>query len=163
MPNVLSGVVNEAIQEQMQQFILPLFPWIAFGFIMVLANWRFDVELWLAQKDRKAEDRPRFIRYVNKIINCIFIILLAGCLQMATSTADGVDFISTTALVIWSATEFSRCLNKYMKIEGVNKNFNLLDLFRRIKMPELDNADSEDGKFITVIKKEETESNDTTT
>jgi hypothetical protein len=121
----------------MVDFIVPLIPWLAFSFIMVLADWRFSLELWKLNKKRDKADKPKPMKYGNKIVNCIMIVLLAGCMRVSAKIAVGIDVIATTGLIAWAAIEFTRVLNKYMEIEGVDKQFNIFKLFRRAHIDDV--------------------------
>jgi hypothetical protein len=138
----------DTLHQGLMEFVKPLLPWVAFSFIMVFADWRFTYELWAMNKDRKAEDMPKGKTYLNKIGNSILLILLAGCLRVSTILDIGVEVISTTGLIVWSAIEFTRVFNKYMQIEGMGIKINLFKLFKKTKVDDvIDQTDEAEQKL----------------
>jgi hypothetical protein len=115
-------------------FMKPLCPWLLFCFVMVFADWRFTYELWLADKSRT---KPKAKYYWDKITNSILLVLLAGCLRVSSILDVGVEVVSTTGLVIWSAVEFSRVFNKYMEIEGMGIKINIFKFLRKTKADDI--------------------------
>jgi hypothetical protein len=134
----------DTLHTGLMDFIKPLIPWLIFSFIMVLADWRFTYELWAMNKGRKKEDMPKKKTYFNKISNSILLIILAGCLRISTTLDVGVEIVSTTGLIVWSAIEFTSVFNKYMKIEGMGIKINIFKLFKRTKVDDVIDKDGED-------------------
>lgn len=136
----------QSILPNLTEFIVPLIPWIFFSVIMVLADWRFSMQLWANQADRTKENKPQAKSFLNRIINALTYVLLAGCLASSCQSyaflSNGVEAISTTGLIVWAAIEFTKCFNKYMEIEGMGIKINLFKLFKKTKVDDV--LDKED-------------------
>jgi Na+/H+ antiporter NhaD/arsenite permease-like protein len=145
-----SGWFVESILPTLTDFIVPLIPWLFFSVIMVLADWRFSIQLWSSKKDKKQEDKPKVKSYINRIINAFTYVLLAGCLIGSCKNykflSVGVEAIATTGLIVWAAIEFTKCFNKYMEIEGMGLKINLFKLFKKAKVDEVLDKDGENEK-----------------
>jgi uncharacterized Tic20 family protein len=137
----------ESILPSLTAFIVPLIPWIFFSIIMVLADWRFSMQIWARDKERKAEDKPQAKDYLNRIVNSLIYVLLAGCLATSCNSykflSSTVDMIATVGLIAWAAIEFTRCFNKYMKIEGMGVKINLFKLFKKVKVDDVVDSDKD--------------------
>jgi hypothetical protein len=108
---------------------------------MVLADWRFSMQLWSSDKERKAEDKPKAKNFLNRIVNSLTYVLLAGCLAGSCKSyaflSSSVEIIATTGLIVWAAIEFTKCFNKYMEIEGMGIKINLFKLFKKTNVDEV--------------------------
>lgn len=131
----LSDWYMSNIHQGLLDFIIPLIPWIAFSFIMVLADWRFSYQLWKMSKTKYTKPMPQ--KYVNKILNCVLLVFMAGCIMVSSGMSTTVNIIATTGLIAWAAIEFTRCINKYMEIEGIDKQFNIFKLFKKADMEDI--------------------------
>lgn len=129
---------NESVLPNLTSYIIPLIPWIFFSVIMVLADWRFSMQLWANDKNHKEEDKPRAKNFFNRIVNALTYVLLAGCLASSCNSysflSSSVEVIATTGLIVWAAVEFTKCFNKYMTIEGMGVKINLFKLFKKTKV-----------------------------
>jgi Na+/H+ antiporter NhaD/arsenite permease-like protein len=137
-----------SILPSLTDFVVPLIPWIFFSVIMVLADWRFSMQLWANQKDRKEEDKPKASAFFNRIINSLTYVLLAGCLAGSCTgysfLSGSVEIIATTGLIVWAAIEFTKCFNKYMQIEGMGIKINLFKLFKKTSVDDVLDKEEED-------------------
>jgi hypothetical protein len=138
------------VLPNLSEFIAPLVPWLFFSVIMVLADWRFSMQLWANQKDHSLEDKPQIKNFLNRIVNALTYVLLAGCLAGSCKSysflSGGVEVISTTGLIAWAAIEFTKCFNKYMEIEGMGIKINLFKLFKKTKVDDVIDKEETDKK-----------------
>jgi uncharacterized Tic20 family protein len=138
----------KSILPSLTDFIVPLIPWVFFSVIMVLADWRFSMQLWVNDKERKPEEKPQAKNYLNRIINSLTYVMLAGCLASSCNSyaflSTGLEMIATVGLIVWAAVEFAKCFNKYMEIEGMGIKINLLNLFKKTKVEDV--IDEKDDK-----------------
>jgi hypothetical protein len=142
------GWLTQSALPSLLEFIIPLIPWIFFSVIMVLADWRFSMQLWSSDKNRKTEDKPQAKNFLNRIVNSLTYVLLAGCLAGSCKSysflSNGVEIIATTGLIVWAAIEFTKCFNKYMEIEGMGIKINLFKLFKKTKVDEVLDKEKKD-------------------
>lgn len=118
----------EQAYPSIMDFILPLMPWMGLSFVATLLDLKLSYELY--SNDHKNNIKPKISRYVNKIINCILLVLLAGFCRLTVGVELGVTIVSTVVLIAFACLEVTKCFNKFMQIENTGKKINLLNLFK---------------------------------
>lgn len=110
------------------EFYQALAPFLILALVLIVADTRFGVE---ASVKRGETFRPSRMmrRAINKLVDYICWITLAGVVGNAFGTVLGIPILSALILLIVYGIELTSCFNNYFEFKGVNKQINIWKLF----------------------------------
>lgn len=112
------------------EFYQALMPFLILALVLIVADTRFGVE---ASMKRGETFRPSRMmrRAINKLVDYICWITLAGVVGNAFGTILGIPVLSALILLVIYGIELTSCFNNYFEFKGVNKRINLWKLLGR--------------------------------
>lgn len=118
------------------EFYQALLPYLILAVVLIIADTRFGVE---ASIKRGEQFRPsRMIRRaINKLVDYICWITLAGVVGNAFGTVFGIPILSAIILFVIYAIELTSCFNNYFEFKGINKKINIWKLFGKKELSEV--------------------------
>ena len=146
--NVISGV-SATLMSGMMEFITPLKWFMLLAVIIIICDLRFGIR---AAKQRKEVIRTsRAIRRsINKVIDYVCWILLAGGMGNAFGIPLNVPVIPATVLFVIFCVEVNSCFNNYFESIGKPVKVDLLKFFKKnrdiIEVEILEKKDDETVK-----------------
>lgn len=125
--NIIGGAMATVISPFVE-FYRPLLPFIILAIILIAADTRFGVE---ASIKRGETFRPSRMmrRAINKLVDYICWITLAGVVGNAFGTVLGIPVLSALILLVVYGIELTSCFNNYFEFKGINKKINIWKLF----------------------------------
>lgn len=133
--NIISGAMATVISP-LVEFYQALFPFLILAVVLIVADTRFGVE---ASIKRGEQFRPsRMIRRaINKLVDYICWITLAGVIGNTFGTVLGIPILSAIILLVIYGVELTSCFNNYFEFKGIKKKINIWRLFGK---KELENV-----------------------
>lgn len=127
--NIISGAMATVISPFVE-FYQALSPFLVLALVLIAADTRFGVE---ASIKRGETFRPSRMmrRAINKLVDYICWITLAGVVGNAFGSVLGIPILSALILVVIYGIELTSCFNNYFEFKGVNKRINLWKLIGR--------------------------------
>lgn len=126
--NIISATTSMALMPFID-FYQKLTPFIILAIVLIIADSRFGVEA--AQKRGEAIRQSRkWRRAINKLVDYICWISLAGVFSNAYSDALGIPMLSGIVLLIVYAIEIVSCFNNYFEFKGINIRLSFNALFQ---------------------------------
>ena len=125
--NIISGAMATVISPFVE-FYQALLPFLILAVVLIVADTRFGVE---ASIKRGETFRPSRMmrRAINKLVDYICWITLAGVVGNAFGTILGIPILSALILLIVYGIELTSCFNNYFEFKGINKKINIWKLF----------------------------------
>lgn len=109
-------------------FYQSLTPYIILAIVLIVADSRFGVEA--AQKRGEVIRQSRkWRRAINKLVDYICWISLAGVFSNAYSEAFGIPALSGIVLLIVYAIEITSCFNNYFEYKGIKLRLSFSAIF----------------------------------
>lgn len=109
-------------------FYQSLTPYIILAIVLIVADSRFGVEA--AQKRGEVIRQSRkWRRAINKLVDYICWIGLAGVFSNAYSEAFGIPALSGIVLLIVYAIEITSCFNNYFEYKGIKLRLSFSAIF----------------------------------
>lgn len=110
------------------EFYQALAPFLILALVLIVADTRFGVE---ASVKRGETFRPSRMmrRAINKLVDYICWITLAGVVGNAFGTVLGIPILSALILLVVYGIELTSCFNNYFEFKGINKQINIWKLF----------------------------------
>lgn len=110
------------------EFYQALLPFLILAVVLIVADTRFGVE---ASIKRGETFRPSRMmrRAINKLVDYICWITLAGVVGNAFGTILGIPILSALILLVVYGIELTSCFNNYFEFKGINKKINIWKLF----------------------------------
>lgn len=133
--NIINGTTT-ALVSPLLDFYENLIPFLLLAIVLIFVDSRFGVA---AAKKRGEQIRPsrKWRRAINKLVDYICWVTLAGLLGQMFGTVLGIPILSVLLLLIVYGIEISSCFNNYFEVKGINKKVNIFKLFNR---PEIENC-----------------------
>ena len=133
--NIISGAMATVISP-LVDFYQALLPYLILAVVLIIADTRFGVE---ASIKRGEQFRPsRMIRRaINKLVDYICWITLAGVVGNAFGTVFGIPILSAIILFVIYGIELTSCFNNYFEFKGINKKINIWKLFGKKELSEV--------------------------
>ena len=126
--NIISATTSMALMPFMD-FYQKLTPFIILAIVLIIADSRFGVEA--AQKRGEVIRQSRkWRRAINKLVDYICWISLAGVFSNAYSDVLGIPMLSGIVLLIVYAIEIVSCFNNYFEFKGINLRLSFNALFQ---------------------------------
>lgn len=125
--NIISGAMATVISPFVE-FYQALLPFLILAVVLIVADTRFGVE---ASIKRGEQFRPSRMmrRAINKFVDYICWITLAGVVGNAFGTVLGIPILSALILLVVYGIELTSCFNNYFEFKGINKQINIWKLF----------------------------------
>lgn len=125
--NIINGTMA-AFVSPFVEFYGALLPFLILAIVLIIADTRFGVE---ASNKRGETFRPSRMmrRAINKLVDYICWITLAGVIGNAFGTVLGIPILSALILLIVYGIELTSCFNNYFEFKGINKQINIWKLF----------------------------------
>lgn len=125
--NIISGAMATVISPFVE-FYQALAPFLILAFVLIVADTRFGVE---ASIKRGETFRPSRMmrRAINKLVDYICWITLAGVVGNAFGSVLGIPVLSALILLVVYGIELTSCFNNYFEFKGINKQINIWKLF----------------------------------
>jgi len=127
--NIISGAMATVISPFVE-FYQALAPFLILALVLIVADTRFGVE---ASVKRGETFRPSRMmrRAINKLVDYICWITLAGVVGNAFGSVLGIPVLSALILLVVYGIELTSCFNNYFEFKGINKTINIWKLFGR--------------------------------
>lgn len=138
--NVIGSVTTVALTPFID-FYQSLVPYIILAIVLIIADSRFGIEA--AQKRGEVIRQSRkWRRAINKLVDYICWISLAGVFSNAYSDILSIPTLSGIVLLIVYAIEITSCFNNYFEFKGIKMriSFNAIfnEWFKKISKSEAD-------------------------
>ena len=110
-------------------FYQSMSPFLLLALVLIVADTRFGVA---AARKRGERIRPsRKWRAVNKLVDYICWVTLAGIMGRTFGEVLGIPLLSALTLLLVYGIELSSCFNNYFEYRGIKKRVNVFKLFGR--------------------------------
>lgn len=125
--NIIGAATSMALMPFIE-FYQALTPYIILAIVLIIADSRFGVEA--AQKRGEVIRQSRkWRRAINKLVDYICWISLAGVFSNAYSDVLGIPMLSGIVLLIIYAIEIVSCFNNYFEFKGLHIRLSFTTLF----------------------------------
>lgn len=138
--NIIAAATSMSLMPFIE-FYEALTPYIILAIVLILADSRFGVEA--AQKRGETIRQSRkWRRAINKLVDYICWISLAGVFSNAYSDVLDIPALSGVVLLIVYAIEITSCFNNYFEFKGIKMriSFNAIfnEWFKKVSKSEAD-------------------------
>lgn len=138
--NIIGAATSVSLMPFVE-FYQSLTPYIVLAIVLIVADSRFGVEA--AQKRGEVIRQSRkWRRAINKLVDYICWISLAGVFSNAYSEVLGIPALSGVVLLIVYAIEITSCFNNYFEFKGLKMriSFNAIfkEWFKKVSHTEVD-------------------------
>lgn len=138
--NIIGSVTTVALTPFVD-FYQSLVPYIILAIVLIIADSRFGIEA--AQKRGEVIRQSRkWRRAINKLVDYICWISLAGVFSNAYSRILDIPTLSGIVLLIVYAIEITSCFNNYFEFKGIKMriSFNAIfnEWFKKVSKSEAD-------------------------
>lgn len=146
--NIISSATATALTPFVD-FYSALTPYIILAIVLIIADSRFGVEV--AQKRGEViRSSRKWRRAINKLVDYICWISLAGVFGRAYSSVLGIPALSAIVLLIVYAIEITSCFNNYFEFKGLGIRLSFTKIFtmwfRRVGKESESIIEKEDDK-----------------
>lgn len=126
--NIIGAATSMALMPFID-FYQSLTPYIMLAIVLIIADSRFGIEA--AQKRGEVIRQSRkWRRAINKLVDYICWISLAGVFSNAYSQILGIPALSAIVLLIVYAIEIISCFNNYFEFKGLEIRLSFANLFK---------------------------------
>lgn len=148
--NIIGSATTVALTPFID-FYQALVPYIILAIVLIIADSRFGIEA--AQKRGEVIRQSRkWRRAINKLVDYICWISLAGVFSNAYSNILGIPALSGVVLLIVYAIEITSCFNNYFEFKGIKMrlSFNALfsEWFKKVSKTDVDIVEKEKSNEI---------------
>lgn len=152
------GSATATVLSPFVGFYDALAPYLLFAIVLIIADSRFGIE---AAKKRGEIIRTsrKWRRAINKLVDYICWISLAGIFGQAYNEILGIPTLSAFVMLIVYCIELTSCFNNYFEYKGINFRISLVGAVKAItkKFTKTDVAD-----IIQPIEEKKNETNGNT-
>lgn len=125
--NIIGSATASALAPFVE-FYGALTPYIILAIVLIIADSRFGVEA--AQKRGEViRSSRKWRRAINKLVDYICWISLAGVFGQAYSDVLGIPTLSAIVLLIVYAIEITSCFNNYFEFKGLDIRLSFSKIF----------------------------------
>ena len=117
--NIIGAATSMALMPFIE-FYQALTPYIILAIVLIIADSRFGVVIRQSRKWRRA---------INKLVDYICWISMAGVFSNAYSNVLGIPALSAIVLLIVYAIEIVSCFNNYFEFKGINIRLSFSTIF----------------------------------
>lgn len=125
--NVINGAMA-VVLSPLVDFYTALIPFLIGALVLIIADTRFGVEASVKRGELFRTSRM-VRRAINKLVDYICWITLAGVIGNAFGSTLGVPILSVLILAVIYGIELTSCFNNYFEFKGINKQINIWKLF----------------------------------
>ena len=125
--NIIAGAMATVISPFVE-FYQALLPFLILAVVLIVADTRFGVEASIKRGETFRASRM-VRRAINKLVDYICWITLAGVVGSAFGTVLGIPILSALILAVIYCIELTSCFNNYFEFRGINKTINIWKLF----------------------------------
>lgn len=138
--NIIGAATSMALMPFID-FYKGLTPFIILAIVLIIADSRFGVEA--AQKRGETIRQSRkWRRAINKLVDYICWISLAGVFSNTYSNILGIPMLSGIVLLIVYAIELVSCFNNYFEVKGIPIRLSMTTIFthwfKKVSKSEVD-------------------------
>ncbi len=133
--NVLMASTT-VILSPLVEFYDKMLPWIMLAAVLIVVDCRFGVKAAVVRKEKIRISRM-WRRSLNKLVDYVCWVTLAGLCTQSFGAALGVPMVSMALLFVVYGIEISSCVNNYFEYKGIRKRLNFWKLVNR---PEIEEA-----------------------
>lgn len=133
--NIISGAMATFLSPFVE-FYQALSPFLILALVLIIADTRFGVEASLKRGETFRPSRM-MRRAINKLVDYICWITLAGVVGNAFGTILGIPILSALILLVIYGIELTSCFNNYFEFKGINKRINIWKLFGKKEIAEV--------------------------
>lgn len=152
------GSATAAVISPFVNFFDALTPYLLFAIILIIVDSRFGIE---AAKKRGEVIRTsrKWRRAINKLVDYICWISLAGVFGQAYNDVLGIPTLSAFVMLIVYCIELTSCFNNYFEYKGINFRISMFGAIKAItkKFTKTDVTD-----IIKSVEETKDETNDNT-
>lgn len=127
--NVINGMAAVALSEFLG-FLHPLRFFLLAGAVLILADLRFGIEAAKARKEKIRKSRAGR-RTINKMVDYLCWILLAGALDKAFGIPFDIPLLPALVLLVVYGFEINSCYSNYFEAHGKKVKVNIFKLFEK--------------------------------
>lgn len=145
--NIIGAATSMALMPFID-FYRSLTPFIILAIVLIIADSRFGVEA--AQKRGETIRQSRkWRRAINKLVDYICWISLAGVFSNTYSNILGIPMLSGIVLLIVYAIELVSCFNNYFEFKGIPIRLSMTTIFthwfKKVSKSDVDIIEKKDG------------------
>lgn len=127
--NVIGGIATMALSG-FSDFLQPLKWFLLFGLILIVADLRFGIEA--AQYRKEVIRTSRAVRRtLNKIIDYLCWILVAGAMGETFGTPFSITFLPAVVMLVVYGIEVNSCFTNYFEARGKKVKVNVFKFFAK--------------------------------
>lgn len=123
------GSATAAALTPFVDFYSALTPYIMLAIVLIIADSRFGVEAAMKRGEVIRSSR-KWRRAINKLVDYICWISLAGVFGQTYSNVLGIPALSAAVLLIVYAIEITSCFNNYFEYKGVDVRISFSRIFK---------------------------------
>lgn len=120
--NVIGGM-TAAVISPLVEFYGKLLPFLLLAIILILVDSRFGIKASIKRGEKIRMSRA-IRRAINKLVDYICWVTLAGMMGMTFGTSFHIPLLSVIVLCIVYAVEITSIFNNYFEYKGISKKFN---------------------------------------
>ncbi len=125
--NIIGSATSVALTPFVD-FYQALAPYIILAIVLIIADSRFGVEAAMKRGETIRQSR-KWRRAINKLVDYICWISLAGVFSNAYSSILGIPALSGVVLLVVYAIEITSCFNNYFEFKGIKMRLSLATIF----------------------------------
>lgn len=127
--NIINGATT-AVVTPLLHFYENLIPFLLLAIVLVFVDSRFGVAA-AKKRGEKIRVSRKWRRAINKLVDYICWVTLAGLFGQTFGTILGIPILSGLLLLIVYGIEISSCFNNFFEAKGIKKKINVFKLFNR--------------------------------
>lgn len=127
--NIINGTTT-ALVSPLLDFYENLVPFLLLAIVLIIVDSRFGIAA-ARKRGEQIRSSRKWRRAINKLVDYICWVTLAGLFGSAFGTILGIPILSGLLLMIVYGIEISSCFNNYFEAKGINKKINIFKLFNR--------------------------------
>lgn len=127
--NVIGGV-TATLLSGFAEFVEPLRWFLLLGLVLIIADLRFGIEAAVFRKEKVRTSRA-IRRTINKIIDYLCWILVAGAIGETFGTPLSITFLPATVMLAVYGIEINSCFANYFESRGKKVKVNIFRFFAK--------------------------------
>lgn len=137
--NVVGGA-TAALISPLVDFYSSLVPFLILAIALIIIDSRFGIKASI-KRGEKVRPSRMWRRAINKLVDYICWVTLAGMIGQTFGTKLGIPLLSVIMLGIVYGIELTSIFNNYFEYKGLAKKFNGLKFFSKIfNKPEIEDC-----------------------
>lgn len=127
--NVIGGITAATLSGFLE-FLEPLRWFFLLGLVLILVDLRFGIEAAQVRKEKIRTSRA-VRRTVNKIVDYLCWIFLAGALGMTFGAPFGITTLPALVMLVVYGIEINSCFANYFESKGKKVKVNIFKFFAK--------------------------------